>query len=614
MEIGAIGLSLLMIKKRISKKDWLHFHGFTTNPFEGLQAETEVASHRELMMLSFVEPRGFESILGSMTSLQNTLIFAEAGMGKTICRLMADYYYRRSELFRKNKKHVLSVPHTFLTYVLSLAYKQAEESARITNLETKKNESNKITQPKEEVIPQVHLSHHLFEIMSRAIVSLVELIRTEPSLYPKFAGASKEEKSYLSDLIASFGLYLDFSQISFLKNLGIHITQPTNPKVRAKDGLPVLLNSTEQDLFWLLRSLEIFVRWLRDLGFTQVYIQVDGIDKVEHTATNCLVAMDILRPLLLNLSMLNQTYGLVFKLFLPAELKSFVLLDYHNNQIVNGDLIDLNWRKDDLLHILRERLIAYKGDPHQDRTATSFDLFCTPDLRGRIENDLIKVSGNNPRKMLATCAALLNVHCSKEHAQEQLYWLTVEDWNAVRKQQQIFAASTNELNGTPTTSDQLLELISRNENSKLEFKSSARLDVELKRVNKTLVIVIAKTIVGMMNSNGGTLLIGVNDDGQVLGIEQDMSTVTPCTLDAYERFLIDSSKNYIGLEHMGFVQFGFVEVKERTVCVVTILKAAEPVFMKSIHMNEFWVRVGNSTRSLSPRETHVYISQHWKTQ
>jgi predicted HTH transcriptional regulator len=56
----------------------------------------------------------------------------------------------------------------------------------------------------------------------------------------------------------------------------------------------------------------------------------------------------------------------------------------------------------------------------------------------------------------------------------------------------------------------------------LEFKSSLRWGVPEGGVNKTLEKVIVKTIAGFLNSkDGGTLLIGVADNGTILGLEGD---------------------------------------------------------------------------------------------
>src|SRR6266571_9260234 len=64
-------------------------------------------------------------------------------------------------------------------------------------------------------------------------------------------------------------------------------------------------------------------------------------------------------------------------------------------------------------------------------------------------------------------------------------------------------------------------LIAEGESDELEFKSTLRWDLKEGTVNKRLEEVIAKTVAAFANSQGGTLLIGVDDEGQVLGLEHD---------------------------------------------------------------------------------------------
>ena len=59
--------------------------------------------------------------------------------------------------------------------------------------------------------------------------------------------------------------------------------------------------------------------------------------------------------------------------------------------------------------------------------------------------------------------------------------------------------------------------------NEVEFKSSATFDRETGNKNKELEFAVAKTVAGFANSHGGTLLIGVNDDGEAVGIERRLS-------------------------------------------------------------------------------------------
>ena len=68
-------------------------------------------------------------------------------------------------------------------------------------------------------------------------------------------------------------------------------------------------------------------------------------------------------------------------------------------------------------------------------------------------------------------------------------------------------------------------LIAQGEGPKLEFKSSFRWDYKQDKLNRGLENAVLKTLAGFMNGQGGTLLIGVDDSGEVLGLEKDYETL-----------------------------------------------------------------------------------------
>ena len=156
------------------------------------------------------------------------------------------------------------------------------------------------------------------------------------------------------------------------------------------------------------------------------------------------------------------------------------------------------------------------------------------------------------------------------------------------------------------------DLIAQGENARVEFKSSIRWDFERKKVNRVLQEVIAKTIAGMMNREGGCLLIGVADDGTVLGIKDDLKTLHKNrNTDGFQRVLTDIVRTYLGVEYMGYIGTDFESLDGKTVCVVSVEKSSEPVFLSKGDAHEFWVRMGNSTRKLDVKAATRYIQEKW---
>lgn len=163
------------------------------------------------------------------------------------------------------------------------------------------------------------------------------------------------------------------------------------------------------------------------------------------------------------------------------------------------------------------------------------------------------------------------------------------------------------------------EMIAMGESAELEFKSSARWDVEKNVKNRNLEEVILKTVAGFLNSErGGTLLIGVEDNGHVYGIEMDyqaFSNERNRNPDAYERWLIGLLLNIYGHEFAPHIHVTFHPVNERTVCKVVVDPAPVPAFVTvkkdGREDDVFYLRTGNSTNSLRMRDFLSYYRTRW---
>ncbi len=154
-------------------------------------------------------------------------------------------------------------------------------------------------------------------------------------------------------------------------------------------------------------------------------------------------------------------------------------------------------------------------------------------------------------------------------------------------------------------------LIRQGEGARVEFKASLRWDYRKQDVNRALSEAVAKTIAGMLNSEGGTLLIGVSDNGEILGIERDLQTLEKQNWDGFYLALADLCATRLGLEHISYVHPRFEVIDGKTICMVATDKSPEPVFLDSGGQSEFWVRTGNSTRKLDIKAAIHYIGIHW---
>ena len=109
----------------------------------------------------------------------------------------------------------------------------------------------------------------------------------------------------------------------------------------------------------------------------------------------------------------------------------------------------------------------------------------------------------------------------------------------------------------------------------------------------------------------GFLLIGVADDGTVLGIENDLRTLAKPTLDGFRLALTDVVKTYLGVDYMSLIRIRFEAIDEKWVCLASVEQSPQPVFLAAGDSHELWVRLGNSTRSLDVMNANRYIRIHW---
>ena len=160
------------------------------------------------------------------------------------------------------------------------------------------------------------------------------------------------------------------------------------------------------------------------------------------------------------------------------------------------------------------------------------------------------------------------------------------------------------------------ELIALGESQRVEFKSTARLNLYTGQVDKRMEHVVTKTVCGFLNAEGGILLIGVDDDGQLIGLSDDMKTLgSKANRDGFELFLRQHLDSNLSIQTVGVVHIRFERFIDSEVCAVVVASSGRPVFAKPLQDGntpmEFWVRTGNATKQLHGEEMLMYQSDHW---
>lgn len=159
----------------------------------------------------------------------------------------------------------------------------------------------------------------------------------------------------------------------------------------------------------------------------------------------------------------------------------------------------------------------------------------------------------------------------------------------------------------------LAEIIEAGETHEVEFKTTLRYDMRENRVNKLLEGVIMKTIAAFSNSEGGMLIIGVNDEMEIIGLENDYNTLKEGTKDGFEIHLRNLINHHYGVEFASkFIRISFPVIEDKEICLIEIKPGDTPLFTKlkdkfGLEHENFYLRSGNSSPALPPSEQARYI-------
>jgi predicted HTH transcriptional regulator len=170
---------------------------------------------------------------------------------------------------------------------------------------------------------------------------------------------------------------------------------------------------------------------------------------------------------------------------------------------------------------------------------------------------------------------------------------------------------------TPAVDASVEDLIRAGESQTIEFKSTARYNAHIEKPDARLEHVIVKTVCGFLNAEGGSLIIGVADDGSVLGLEEDLATLgAKANRDGYELFLRQLLDNGLSVSTAATVRIRFPVVDGKEICLVSVAASGRPVFARppkgsGVDGSEFWVRIGNATKQLHGDDMLAYEEDHW---
>lgn len=158
------------------------------------------------------------------------------------------------------------------------------------------------------------------------------------------------------------------------------------------------------------------------------------------------------------------------------------------------------------------------------------------------------------------------------------------------------------------------DLIKKDEDTNLEFKSTFIWNTKENKIDKDLRFNVLKTVVGFMNSNGGTLIIGVDDNHQVVGMDFDFKSNSKGNKDGFILNFREYLESYIGINNYNrYIDLSFESINNKEVCVIKVEKSEYCIYLKKNSKKVLYVRLGNRTKPLDdPEEIIDYIEEDKK--
>lgn len=158
-----------------------------------------------------------------------------------------------------------------------------------------------------------------------------------------------------------------------------------------------------------------------------------------------------------------------------------------------------------------------------------------------------------------------------------------------------------------TPSEKIKSMIQKGEGPKLEFKSSIRTNFHTNSIDKNIENAMLKTIAAYLNTDGGTLIVGVSDKGEILGLKNDAFA----SHDKLKLHVNNMIKDNIGAQFMNLIQYDLFDVDGKIVLKVECSLSDKRVFLKEGSQEEFYMRNGPSTIKLSGNSLIDYVEKRF---
>ncbi len=177
---------------------------------------------------------------------------------------------------------------------------------------------------------------------------------------------------------------------------------------------------------------------------------------------------------------------------------------------------------------------------------------------------------------------------------------------------EVRALLMEQLLGAHATWARSTEELLDGETREVEYKQTARWNVREQRRDKAMEEVIVKTVAGMLNDHGGTLLIGVTDDGEPVGLADDYAQVKPPNADGFVNWLdtlFDSRLGHVGSNRL---TIRMDQLDDHDICRIDVPASSRAIWVKNPRgADTLYQRRNNSTRAVPAAEIETFLADRF---
>lgn len=162
--------------------------------------------------------------------------------------------------------------------------------------------------------------------------------------------------------------------------------------------------------------------------------------------------------------------------------------------------------------------------------------------------------------------------------------------------------------GELTEADRVRSLVREGETELIEFKETLSFDVKRKVKDKIIETSALKEVVAFLNTEGGTLLIGVSDQKTIKGCDYEINEFYKKSVDAFLLHWRNLVKERIGVQYYPYIKPKPINVDGKIILQVVSEKSPLPCFLDG---KDFYVRTNPAVDKLEGFRLAEYLQNRF---